>query len=142
VLGVLCNLSLRYPEAGYSPEQLLVLSQGFFEDLSDECIDFESFSRYVRECRKTSKFFPKMKQIIEIRDKEYEFLAIRRREEKNRIAIAQYSEDPSEEEVERNLKYLEVIKKMLSGDISMEQAQARQELLRRGVEFIPGDSED
>jgi len=137
VLQVLCHLSLRYPEAGYSPEQLLVLAEGFFEDLTDENISQEDFELFVRTTRKVCKFFPKMSDILDVRKKERERGETGKGRKKVSGQLEERTADLTPEEVARNLRHIEIIKKMLAGDLSMDDAVNEQDRIKF---YAQGDS--
>lgn len=103
------------------------MAKGFYEDLVDENISFSDFCLFVRSARKTSKFFPKMSQILEERDTHNKEMVWRK--QKRHPLLEEPEQTP--EEIARNIESLEVIKRMLSGELSMYQAQAQQEILRR-----------
>lgn len=60
----LIALSIRFPFAGYTPDQLRLLSREYHEDLVDEMCR-EDFDAAIRIVRKRAKFFPTVAEIIE-----------------------------------------------------------------------------
>jgi hypothetical protein len=57
-------MAIRFPSAGYTPDQLRLLSREYHEDLVDEMCK-EDFDAAIRIVRKRAKFFPTVAEIIE-----------------------------------------------------------------------------
>ena len=119
VLEVLCNLSLRYPEAGYSPEQLAAIADEYHEDLISEGINEELFVHAYKVCRRTNKFFPKVSEIIEIANEEKAQLFRCRQFNRTQIAFSGELSDDEKENNRIEFEKLQSIIRNLSGSLSM-----------------------
>jgi len=64
VAKTLIAMAIRFPSAGYTPDQLRLLSREYHEDLVDEMCK-EDFDAAIRIVRKRAKFFPTVAEIIE-----------------------------------------------------------------------------
>jgi hypothetical protein len=99
----------------------------FFFSLEDDLSD-EEFSEASRMVKKLSRFFPTIAQIFELKDRAIETLA------RKRSLIALPAPEESEQTLEDmviNIESLQAIKDLLSGKLTMDQAQDRVEFLRR-----------
>lgn len=57
-------MAIRFPFAGYTPDQIRLLSREYHEDLVGEMCQ-EDFNSAIRIVRKRAKFFPSVAEIIE-----------------------------------------------------------------------------
>lgn len=64
VARTIISLAIRFPAAGYAPDQLRLLAREYHEDLVDEMCQ-EDFDAAIRIVRKRTKFFPTVAEIIE-----------------------------------------------------------------------------
>lgn len=68
VQASLAKLCSHYPEAGHNGDSLRQISADYFEDLTDDRTSSEEFAEVVKLARRRCKFFPKIADIIELRN--------------------------------------------------------------------------
>lgn len=64
VAKTLISLGIRFPSAGYTPDQLKLLAREWCEDLQGEMCA-EDFDAAIKLVRKQVKFFPSVAEVIE-----------------------------------------------------------------------------
>ena len=86
--------------------------------------------------RETS-FFPTIKQLLDLKESAFQ-ASSRQAQDLNQKRLSVQTSNITPEEVARNLRHLEIIKKMLAGDLSMEEAVRQQDRIKY---FAQGDIE-
>lgn len=115
--------SIRFKEAGYTPEQLKLLAVEYHQDLVEEQVTPAQFDEAAKIVRRRCKWFPKFAEIMEAVN-EY------RSKPRPTSDIAMIADHTSEhdltpEEIARNKERIELITDMLAGKISAEEAEGR-----------------
>jgi len=115
VRQILYALSLRNPEAGYTPNQIEILAQEYHEDMG--CISAEALQGAYLEIRQTFNRFPKYSELVEVaRMKERPMI-------NRKIQIEERPTFKSDLDIEKMRKKLsilaEVSSKQLSYDVAM-----------------------
>ena len=87
--------------------------------------------------RETS-FFPTIKQLLELKESAFQAASQQLQQDLNQKRLAEQTVNLTPEEVERNLQHLEIIKRMLAGDLSMDEAVSQQDRIKF---FAQGDAE-
>lgn len=64
----LARLVFHYPEAGHNGGTLNGVARDYFEDLTEDRTSAEEFADAVKLARRRCKFFPKIADIIELRE--------------------------------------------------------------------------
>jgi len=64
----LMRLVSHYPEAGHTGATLRVIASDYFEDLTEDRTSQEEFLQVVKLARRRCSFFPKVSDIIKLRD--------------------------------------------------------------------------
>ncbi len=64
----LVRLYSHYPESGHDLDGLQQIAADYFEDLTDDRTSQEEFLQVVKLARRRCKFFPKIADIIELRN--------------------------------------------------------------------------
>ena len=114
--------SIRFREVGYANEQLRSLSEEYFDDLQSEHVTVKEFEASCAHVRKRCRFFPKMADILSAVD-EYRKnppVTIEYRQKQLSDSTSNHSLTP--EEIARNKSRIADIQRMLSGELSMDQA--------------------
>lgn len=65
---VMMNWSIRFKEKSYSPEELTILAEDYYEDLLEEGFTKGLFERTVKLVRKRAEYFPSMKLLLSCRE--------------------------------------------------------------------------
>lgn len=112
--------SLRFREAVRNNDELRLLSDEYLEDLLDENVSDKEFSFACKEARKRCSFFPKMCDILKYVG---EYRA--NPPPSDNLALEEYSglDAPlTDEQIERNVKRLEILGRVSSREITYEEA--------------------
>jgi hypothetical protein len=116
--------------------QLVFLCAKFMDHCRSVYND-QQFLAAARMVERDSRFFPTVADIIAVRDSVYQQHQAQIAADMTRKVLPEETGNFTEEEVEQNQGKLEIIKKMLCGELTMEQAEAEQWKLttytRRGV---------
>lgn len=109
-----------------SDAELAVICTRFFEALEHVYSD-ESFIQAAKLVEKETSFFPTIKNMMDVRESANQ---IRDRiASAERLSLPEETENLTEEEITQNQRKIEVIKKMLCGEMSMAEAEIEQKKL-------------
>jgi len=123
----LLSLLVHYPESGINGSALSILAEDYTDDLLSEYISIREFLHSVKMVRKRCLFFPKVKDFLdaikEFRDSPKYLQA------PDRFLLPEETceHDITEEERQHNMEMVENIRKMLAGEMSMDDAIAAAE---------------
>lgn len=133
VQEVMAGWSIRYREAGYTPDQLEFLTDDYLEDLADEQVTSNQFQEAVKLVRKRCRFFPKVADILEAREK----VCRNPSRYTNNLQIADTSSehDLTPEEIDKNLERLKILGQVVTGEITPEEGEQMQEELNQKNTF-------
>ncbi len=120
------KLNFHYPESGHTRETLTEIAVDYWSDLSEEIQTDHQFINAVKQARKVCKFFPKISDIIDAHRK-----CIQSNPERNILQLEDVStyHDPTEKELAINKKRIEILQKVISKKITMEEGEKLQEEL-------------
>lgn len=126
----LMTLIPHYPEAGHNGKTLAAISKDYAEDLNDEQVTSRQFHEAIKIVRKTSKWFPKLADILD---------AVRQHREKprqqagNHVQIEEYSSrhdlTPEEQAINRRRGFL-IRARLVDRVITQLELEEEMELLR------------
>jgi len=118
VQAALAKLYSHYPEAGHNGDSLRQISADYFEDLTDDRTSQAEFLQAVKLARRRCKFFPKIADIIELRNE------LRANPIRKPVAglIEESMERTPEMQAEGELN-LEIIRVMISQHVNPEEAR-------------------
>lgn len=126
---------MRFPESGYSAQELELLADEWLEDLRDEGVrSAETFVKAVKLVRRRSKFFPKVSEVLEC------VAEVAESEHQSRLALPCLDDTQGEItplQVARNRECARLMAMAVSGKISWQEAVARQEkILKQPLETM------
>jgi hypothetical protein len=123
--------SIRFRENVYSGDHLQILSEDYFEELSDSGVTLKQFVWATRQAGKAANFFPKVADILE------HIEAYRRNPPKSdNSGLIGYDAAPelTEAERKRNKEHLSVCALMVAKEITPDEAVRRHaEITSRAV---------
>lgn len=117
--------SIRFREAVLDNERLLFLSEEYLEDLKDENVSPREFEYATRSVRKKCKFFPQMADIL--------VAIVEYRKNPPPSKILQIEENvglqapPTPEQLEKNIRRINILTRISSGEITYEQGAKEME---------------
>lgn len=68
VQELIAGLVYHYPEAGHNGATLRGICEDYFEDFTEDRTSAEEFTQIVKLARKRCKFFPKVSDLMELRN--------------------------------------------------------------------------
>lgn len=126
--------SVRWKEAGYTPEQLKFLIREYAEDLKDEYVSTKEFNYAVRSVRKSCTYFPKMTDILKAVNT---YREQPRQISNDQLQIGEHSSlhDMTQEEIEKNRRRIAIAMKVVAKQITPEEGERMQRELNSEGNF-------
>jgi len=118
--------SIRFRETVYDNQQLSFLSDDYYEDLLDLGVTSKQFAYAAKLVRQRAKFFPKMSDIM---DAVNEYRSNPPVSDSTQIAETSSYKDPTPEEKEFTRKMGSLTAKVISKEMTADEAAAEMELL-------------
>lgn len=114
--------SVTFPGTRSDDEKEIITSR-FFDALSP-LFNEPEFLDAARAVEKQVEFFPVVKHFLDVRDQV--FSARQRRSSSKALALPEETGNFTEEEIEQNQRKMEIIKNMLAGKLSIDEAERMQ----------------